>query len=156
MATILVVDDYSTSQRLMRFILQQSNHAVRSAVNGLQALEFLAETAFDLVITDLNMPEMDGLALLQHLRADERYQALPVIILTGSPHEQDNVRAQAAGATMFLTKPVGTDELITVVDQLLSQRQSADTANIQSTTPAGKGTVVESQILLEVPYMKRT
>lgn len=121
MATILVVDDYSTSQRLLSYILQQSNHDVVTAINGLQALERLAETSIDLVVTDLNMPKLDGFGLLQRLRDDERYKALPVIILTGSSYERDLLRAKAAGVTGFLTKPIDSEELIATVDQMMVQ-----------------------------------
>jgi len=128
MASILVVDDHSTSQRLMSFILQQNNHEVVTALHGRQALERLAKASFDLVITDLNMPELDGLSLLYQMRADARYRTIPVIILTGSVHEQDNLRVHAAGATAFLTKPVGSDELIATVNELLVARPSEATA----------------------------
>src|SRR5215218_2038441 len=121
MATILVVDDYSTSQRLLGFILRQNDHTVVTAVHGLGALEVLAERAIDLVITDLSMPEMDGMTLLQELRSNSQFQSLPVIILTGSAYAQDNTRAKAAGATLFLTKPVESEELIATVTRLLAQ-----------------------------------
>src|SRR5262245_34441935 len=126
MATILVVDDYSTSQRLLGFILRQNNHTVVTAIDGLGALKKLAEITVDLVITDLSMPEMDGLTLLQELRADPQFQQLPVIILTGSAYEQDNARAKAAGATSFLTKPVESEELIAMVNRLLAQPEGGE------------------------------
>lgn len=122
MATILVVDDHSTSQRLMSFILQQNNYTAITAMNGRQALERLATQSFDLVITDLDMPELNGLGLLQHMRGDDRYRSIPVIILTGSVQDQDQVRAQQAGAIAFLTKPVGSDEVLATVGQLLVAR----------------------------------
>src|SRR5215207_1086624 len=121
MATILVVDDYSTSQRLLGFILRQNDRIVLTAIHGLGALEQLAGRPIDLVITDLSMPEMDGMTLLQELRANPRFQNLPVIILTGSAYAQDNTRAKAAGATLFLTKPVESEELIATVTRLLAQ-----------------------------------
>ncbi|HJZ45719.1 MAG TPA: response regulator [Roseiflexaceae bacterium] len=126
MATILVVDDYTTSQRLLSFILRQNNHTVVTAMHGLGALEQLEKISVELVITDLRMPEMDGLALLHALRADRRYQNIPVIILTGSAYEQDNARAKAAGATSFLTKPVESEELIAMVNRLLGQSEASE------------------------------
>jgi CheY-like chemotaxis protein len=119
MATILVVDDYMTTQRLLRFILQQDNHNVIIAHNGLQALDCLAHGAVDLILTDLMMPEMDGLAFLEHLQAEERYRELPVIALTGSSREQDYQRARAAGVTALLTKPVDSQKILETVSQLI-------------------------------------
>ena len=153
MATILVVDDYSTSQRLLSFILRQSNYTVVTAVHGLSALEHLAVSPVDLVITDLSMPEMDGLTLLQALRADARFQALPVIILTGSAYEQDNARAKAAGATTFLTKPVESEELIATVDRLLAQPEDAEVAQQQGAKPPQQSSALESQLLIGKPYL---
>jgi two-component system, chemotaxis family, chemotaxis protein CheY len=119
MATILVVDDYTTSQRLLRFILQQDNHNVIIAHNGLQALDCLAHGPVDLILTDLMMPEMDGLSFLEHLQAEERYRTLPVIALTGSSREQDYQRARAAGVTVLLTKPFDSQEILETVSRLV-------------------------------------
>ena len=157
MATILVVDDYSTSQRLLSFILRQSNHHVVTAIHGLRALEHLAKSTVDLVITDLSMPEMDGLTLLHELRADERFRALPVIILTGSAYEQDNARARAAGATTFLTKPVESEALIATVNQLLVQSAEAEPVHPSSEAPERQDPLLDSQLIIGKPYIvKRT
>src|SRR5215216_6426678 len=142
MATILVVDDYSTSQRLLGFILRQNDHTVVTAIHGLGALDQLAEKPIDLVITDLSMPEMDGMTLLQELRANSQFQHLPVIILTGSAYAQDNTRARAAGATMFLTKPVESEELIAAVTRLLAPPGAAETLPSEAVEPAGPNTVL--------------
>jgi CheY-like chemotaxis protein len=153
MATILVVDDYSTSQRLLSFILRQNNHTVATAIHGLRALEHLAESPVDLVITDLSMPEMDGLTLLQKLRADARFQALPVIILTGSAYEQDNARAKAAGATTFLTKPVESEELIATVNRLLAQSEDFESAQQSGGAPDQNDTRRDSELIIGKPYL---
>jgi two-component system chemotaxis response regulator CheY len=152
MATILVVDDYSTSQRLLGFILRQNNHTVVTANHGLNALEQLAKIPVDLVITDLSMPEMDGLTLLQELRADPRLTNLPVIILTGSAYEQDNARAKAAGATSFLTKPVESEELISMVNHLLSHPEGNEPLP-ESSEPEASNTVLDSQLRIGKPYL---
>jgi two-component system chemotaxis response regulator CheY len=152
MAMILVVDDYSTSQRLLGFILRQHNHTVVTAIHGLSALEQLAKIPVDLVITDLNMPEMDGLTLLQQLRADPRLMYLPVIILTGSGYEQDNARAKAAGATSFLTKPVESEELIAMVNCLLSHPAGSE-APPEHDQPEARNSMLESQLRIGKPYV---
>jgi CheY-like chemotaxis protein len=147
MATILVVDDYSTSQRLLGFILRQNDHTVVTALHGLDALAQLAERSIDLVITDLSMPEMDGITLLQELRANPQFQNLPVIILTGSAYPHDNPRAKAAGATLFLTKPVESAELIATVARLLAQPEDIDTLPPPSVDSSAPNSVLDSQLL---------
>ena len=153
MATILVVDDYSTSQRLLGFILRQNDHIVVTAINGLGALEQLAEKSVDLVITDLSMPEMDGMTLLQELRANPQFQDLPVIILTGSAYAQDNTRAKAAGATSFLTKPVESEELIAMVTRLLSQPEDVAILPPESIESGEPNRVLDSQLRIGKPYL---
>ena len=153
MATILVVDDYSTSQRLLGFILRQNDHTVVTAINGLGALEQLAEKSIDLVITDLSMPEMDGMTLLQELRANPQFQDLPVIILTGSAYAQDNTRAKAAGATSFLTKPVESEELIAMVTRLLSQPEDVAALPPESIESGEPNSVLDSQLRIGKPYL---
>ena len=153
MATILVVDDYSTSQRLLGFILRQNDHTVVTAIHGLGALEQLAARSIDLVITDLSMPEMDGMTLLQELRANPQFQTLPVIILTGSAYTQDNTRAKAAGATSFLTKPVESEELIAMVARLLAQPEDTEALPPESVEPGVPNSVLDSQLLIGKPYL---
>src|SRR3712207_4714293 len=103
MATILVVDDDNIGQRMLGYTLQKNGHQVVPAFNGRIALERLADQTFDLVITDLAMPEMDGPTLLKHIRADPRFSHIPVIMLTASGHDQDRISARAAGVNDFLT-----------------------------------------------------
>jgi two-component system chemotaxis response regulator CheY len=153
MATILVVDDYSTSQRLLGFILRQNDYTVVTAIHGLGALEQLAGRPIDLVITDLSMPEMDGMTLLQELRANPRFQNLPVIILTGSAYAQDNTRAKAAGATLFLTKPVESEELIATVARLLAQPEVIEVSPSPSVEPNAPNSVLDSQLLIGKTYL---
>jgi CheY-like chemotaxis protein len=152
MAMILVVDDYSTSQRLLSYILRQNHHTVGMAAHGLNALEQLEKQPFDLVITDLDMPEMDGLTLLQELRADPRFVNLPVIILTGSAYEQDNARAKAAGATSFLTKPVESEELIAMVNCLLSHPEESELLP-ENSQPEAMNSMLEAQLKIGKPYL---
>jgi two-component system, chemotaxis family, chemotaxis protein CheY len=118
MTTILVVDDYVSNHRLMDFVLRRNGYQVLVATNGLQALDQLTRASVDLVLTDLAMPKMDGLALLEHLRADVRYAHLPVVIVTASVNDRDARRARKAGVTDFLTKPVESEQLVRIVQQL--------------------------------------
>jgi CheY-like chemotaxis protein len=120
MATILVVDDYSVTLRVLGHILEHGGYDVLTAGNGMEALETLAEMPVDLVISDIAMPEMDGLSLLRNLRADERFESLPIIMLTASGQDEDRRVAETTGANGFLTKPVGSAELLDAVGRFVS------------------------------------
>lgn len=119
MATVLVVDDYAISLRLLTHILQRANHDALTASHGLEALDLLDQHPIDLVILDIDMPEMDGIAVLKHIRADARFQYLPVVMLTASGNDDDRVQAESAGANGFLTKPVSSGEIINLVNHYI-------------------------------------
>ncbi|MEQ8675533.1 MAG: response regulator [Aggregatilineales bacterium] len=119
MATILVVDDYAVSLRLMSHILNRADHDVLTADHGLNALDLLEQYQIDLVILDIDMPEINGIAVLKRIRADARFATLPVIMLTASGDDRDRVDAIDAGADGFLTKPASSDEIVDAVNRLL-------------------------------------
>ena len=119
MTTILIVDDNVISQRMLSFTLEKGGYDVITALHGLEALERLESYACALIIADLNMPVMDGLTLLRHLRADHRHRTLPFVMLTASGQDGDRQTARRAGASDFLTKPTSSRELIETVDRLL-------------------------------------
>lgn len=119
MAAILVVEDNLIVQRVLGHTLRQRQHVVTTADHGVHALERLAASPFDLVIADLMMPEMDGLTLVRHLRADDRYRQLPVIMLTASGDDADRIAARAEGVDDFLTKPTSSGDLLAAVDRAL-------------------------------------
>jgi CheY-like chemotaxis protein len=119
MTTILVVEDHSVTQLVLSKRLRNSGYEVATANNGKQALEFLASSAVDLIISDIAMPEMNGLDLLRTIRADENLREVPVIMLTTSVLDQHRSEASAAGANGFLEKPVSSWELEETVKRLL-------------------------------------
>jgi two-component system chemotaxis response regulator CheY len=119
MTTILIVDDNVISQRMLSFTLEKGGYDVVTALHGAEAIERLAARQCDLVIADLNMPVMDGITLLRHLRADRNHSTLPFIMLTASGQDGDRQTARRAGASDFLTKPTSSRELIETVDRLL-------------------------------------
>ncbi len=121
MTTIMIVDDYLPSHRLMSFVLNQYGYTVVTALDGEQALNRLATGQVDLVVTDLKMPRMDGIELARAIRADKRFADLPIIMVTGSVKEQDEVKATGVGVNAFLTKPVDSDDLVNEVDRLLQR-----------------------------------
>jgi CheY-like chemotaxis protein len=124
MTTIMIVDDYAPTHRLMSFVLEQHGYTVITAIDGEQALSRLYTHTVDLVVTDLTMPRMDGIELVRAIRADERYTRLPIIMITGTVKEQDEVKAAGVGVNAFLTKPVDSDDLVNEVDRLLHQGSS--------------------------------
>lgn len=119
MATILIVEDNPVNQRMLGYTLQKQHHTVVTATNGREALARLTEQPYDLVISDLGMPVMDGMTLLKEVRADEQYKRVPFVMLTASGQDQDRIIARAEGASAFLTKPTSSRELIETVNQLL-------------------------------------
>lgn len=120
MTTILVVEDHLVTQLVLSKRLRNSGYEVATANNGRQALDYLAGSQVDLVISDIAMPEMDGLDLLRHVRADPSLHDVPVVILTTSVLDQHRLEASAAGASGFLEKPVSSWELEETVARLLA------------------------------------
>ncbi|MBX3010744.1 MAG: response regulator [Caldilineaceae bacterium] len=118
--SILVVDDYVVTLRVVSTQLRKGGYEVTTASSGQEALQALAQRSFDLAIIDVAMPEMDGITLLEKLRQESKLIQLPVIMLTASVLDEDRVRAQAAGATDFLTKPISSWELLEVVKRHLT------------------------------------
>ena len=120
MAKILIVDDTPNIHRLLTLMLQRINHTTITADSGLEALEQLENTTVDLMITDLNMPEMSGFALLEKVRAKEKFKNLPIIMLSATGQEHASQVAVQKGATGFMSQPVSSWELNRVVSECLS------------------------------------
>ncbi|WP_136066045.1 two-component system response regulator GlrR [Modicisalibacter radicis] len=118
-AHILLVDDDPSLLKLLGMRLESRGYRVTTADNGRQALESLEQTRPDLVLSDLRMDEMDGMALFQQLQ--KRVPGLPVIILTAHGSIPDAVSATRQGVFSFLTKPVDRDELFAAIDDALTQ-----------------------------------
>lgn len=103
---ILVVDDMSTMRRIIKTILNQLGYSnIDEAENGKQALAKLKKERFDFVITDWNMPEMDGLELVKAIRADEELKTLPVLMVTAEAKKENVMEALKAGVNNYIVKP---------------------------------------------------
>lgn len=103
---ILIVDDVASVRAVMRkFLADLGYHRVAEADDGAVALPLLQSGSFDLLITDCNMPQMDGLTLLRHLRANPRIAQMPALMVTGETSHESRVAAYAAGASGILAKP---------------------------------------------------
>lgn len=118
--SILIVDDCKTTRRLVGLYLKGEGYSLIQAENGLEALEKLAQGPVDVIITDLNMPQMDGVALTRSLKQDDAFRAIPVIMLTTEGAEQERRNGLAAGAAAYLTKPVGKERLADEVRRVLA------------------------------------
>jgi two-component system, chemotaxis family, chemotaxis protein CheY len=120
MKSILVVDDSATMRRMVIASLRAvSNIQCSEAGSGLEAIERLALAPVDLIVLDLNMPDIHGIEVLQFVRSHERYQAIPVIVLTTRGDEDSRTVAFAAGASQYLTKPFTPQLLAAQVSTLL-------------------------------------
>ena len=122
---VLVVEDNDLTAQAMQMVLEREKHETIGARNGLEALQKLQiHSEVDLVITDIMMPQMDGLALLRWLRESTEYASLPVIICTAVSDMKRVKEAAALGCRHYLVKPVQPDELIQRVEQIQEELAS--------------------------------
>jgi two-component system, chemotaxis family, chemotaxis protein CheY len=120
--TILVVDDSATMRRMVMATLQRvRNVTFQEAQSGLEAIEQVSLGAPDLVLLDLNMPDIHGLEVLRFLRSHASYAEIPVIVLTTRGDPESRQAALAAGATHYMTKPFTPGELVPQVELLLQR-----------------------------------
>jgi two-component system chemotaxis response regulator CheY len=116
----LVVEDSPMMRQLIVFALARvKNVTVTEADDGVVALKRLAQGKFDLIITDINMPIMDGLKLVKRIRSDETHKDVPVIVITTEGSSEDRARAMALGASAYITKPIQAPQVIATVKELL-------------------------------------
>jgi len=115
--SILVVDDCLPNLKLTRFLLMQDGFEVRTAENAQQALQALETSVPDMILMDIQMPGMDGLALTRHLRRDwdSSLRNVPIVALTASAIKGDDQIARAAGCDGYITKPIDTRTFVKMV-----------------------------------------
>lgn len=124
--TILLVEDSVLMRSLLRDMLRPATQfAVIEAAEGAQAMEILRRQRVDLVLSDWNMQPINGLQLLQAMRAEETLAAIPFIMMTGEQTPQTITHAVAAGVAAFLTKPFGRDQLAKVITRVVTGRIQA-------------------------------
>ncbi|MCX7274416.1 MAG: response regulator [Burkholderiales bacterium] len=128
MAAILAVDDSSSLRQMVAFTLKSSGFDVIEAVDGQDALDKLKGRAVDLVLTDQNMPRMDGLTLVRHLRTLPHFKSTPILILTTESSDEMKQAGRAAGATGWMVKPFDPRKLIEVIRKVLpaTERSASD------------------------------
>ena len=116
----LVVEDSPMMRQLLVFALSRiRNLRVTEADDGVDGLRKLAASRFDIIITDINMPIMDGLKLVKRVRSDPVHKDTPIIIITTEGAEEDRQRALALGANAYITKPIQAPQVIAKVKELL-------------------------------------
>jgi len=117
--TILIVDDSESIREVVSFTLENEGYNVLVAVDGKDALKFLNGALIDLIITDLHMPEMDGIALIKAVRAMPTYQRVPILFLTTESQSAKKMEAKDAGATGWIIKPFVPAKLIDALNKVL-------------------------------------
>ena len=115
---ILTVDDSKTMRDMVSFTLKSAGFDVVEAEDGAKALDVLARTAVDAIITDINMPNMDGVTLVRRLRAQQRFKATPILILTTEGGDDKKAQGRSAGATGWIMKPFVPEKLLQVVNKV--------------------------------------
>jgi two-component system chemotaxis response regulator CheY len=116
----LVVDDSPVMRQLITFALGRiKNVTVTEADDGVVGLKKLAAARFDLIVTDINMPIMNGLKLIRHVRTDEKHKNVPILVITTEGGDEDRERAMALGATAYITKPIQAPAVVAKVKELL-------------------------------------
>ena len=118
---VLVVDDCRTTRKIVSLYLNNAGFKTIAAGNGVEAIEKLVSSVVDIIISDLNMPQMDGAGLVEWVRSNPSYRDIPFIILTT---ENDNLRKSdliQKGASAFLTKPITKENLVEEVNRILER-----------------------------------
>jgi two-component system chemotaxis response regulator CheY len=115
---ILIVDDSPVVLALHKYTLETAGYECATAPNGYSALERLFEEPFSLVISDVNMPRMDGYELARRIRKTQGYEYLPIILISSGAGSQDRAKGVAAGANLYMCKPVEPSRLIANVNML--------------------------------------
>lgn len=112
MKSILLVEDSATTRALIRAVIEEAgDFETREAATGFEALKYLPSCDFDLIITDINMPDVNGLELISFVKGNPRYSHIPMIIISTEKSEEDMKRGLSMGASAYITKPFKAKEL---------------------------------------------
>lgn len=119
MAKILAVDDSASMRQMVSFTLKGAGHDVIEASDGVEALNFAKGQGVDLVLSDVNMPNMDGIELCRNLRELPSYKFTPILMLTTESAGDKKMEGKSAGATGWIVKPFNPDQLLTTIKKVL-------------------------------------
>ncbi|MCP4992635.1 MAG: response regulator [Gammaproteobacteria bacterium] len=120
MVSILAVDDSASMRQMIAFTLKGAGHRVTEASDGVEALGFAKSEEFDLVITDVNMPNMDGITLIAELRKLSNFRFTPLLMLTTESSPDKKQQGKEAGATGWIVKPFNPDQLLATIKKVLN------------------------------------
>ncbi|MGD0503202.1 MAG: response regulator [Steroidobacteraceae bacterium] len=118
-ATILTVDDSASMRQMVSFTLKRAGYTVVEAADGIEALNYARTSTVDLVLTDVNMPNMDGISLVRELRQLQTYKFVPMLMLTTESGQDKKLQGKAAGATGWLVKPFNPEKLLATIEKVL-------------------------------------
>ena len=126
MQRILIVDDSATMRSLLASSLEELEQPTKivEAESGFEALRFLPREEFDLVVTDINMPDINGLELVSFIKKNEKYASIPLVIISTEGSERDREKGLELGADAYLVKPFDPEDLRQVVGDLLASREA--------------------------------
>ena len=117
--TIMTVDDSASVRQMVSFTLKQAGFEVVEAVDGQDAMAKLSSAVIHLMITDLNMPNIDGIELIRQVRGTAEHKFVPIIMLTTESQDSKKQEGKAAGATGWIVKPFKPDQLLAVIKKVL-------------------------------------
>jgi two-component system chemotaxis response regulator CheY len=135
-ARVLVVDDAATVRLYHTQVLETAGFEVRQAANGLEAVEDAMTRPFDLFIVDVNMPKLNGYACIERLRGDQVATGAPILVVSTEDRPEDAEQAYAAGANLYLVKPVNAARLVRLAT-MLTAAGPADARPARPADPAG-------------------
>jgi two-component system chemotaxis response regulator CheY len=121
MKSILTVDDSPSIRQMVKLVLTQAGYDVHEAVDGVEGLEKAKAKPVQMIVTDLNMPRMDGITLVKELRKLPAYKGVPIVLLTTESDESFKKQAKEAGATGWITKPFKQEQLLAVAQKVLGK-----------------------------------
>jgi two-component system chemotaxis response regulator CheY len=119
MASILAVDDSASMRKMVTFTLKNAGYDVEEAEDGVDALNKAQTRVFDCIVTDVNMPNKDGITLIRDLRALPEYKYIPMLMLTTESGMEKKMEGKAAGATGWIVKPFDPEQLIKTLKKVL-------------------------------------
>lgn len=119
MAKILAVDDSASMRQMVSFTLKGAGHDVVEASDGTEALEIAKKSEMDLVLSDVNMPKMNGIELVKNLRQLPSYKFIPILMLTTESAGDKKMEGKSAGATGWIVKPFNPDQLLSTIKKVL-------------------------------------
>jgi two-component system chemotaxis response regulator CheY len=117
---VLIVDDSEFVRNYHTYILEQANFQVITAVDGSDGLEKLYSNSFDLILSDINMSNMDGYEFIRRVRADNKYRSLPIIIVSTDSESRDKTKGFEAGANLYICKPCSPEMMVENIRMILS------------------------------------